>query len=1245
MLCESEETYHYNNTNTDAELGNLKASKNSIGSRKEEINNNSANNQFPENNNPINNNQIKDQMTIYVKCLEQKVRDQAARLSDAEFYRFLCENLIKQLNPQQTFPICESHLSVIANIDFNNSVGENSENCKMNVTNECDLSANKSNKSSIKKKNCIIPSGAQGNFNQNNNFLTYNKNDFVPIEMFNNLMEKYEKLKNNKDFINENSIDFNNLSDKQNEFNELDQEYYSIDTFDEKEIKGKYKKLFLYFKKIVTEKNKFIELFRKEKAYSEELKKQNMLLKESLENEILKFGFENNLFTSDNILDLNKLKGELDMIKRECLHYKNLTENYFHEMGNLKNINQMLLRNKEKIMQTFEEGLIDLDDMKEKITFLHKENSALIRQINSFNSIQHQKDKTLRNHSKSYSNKKETINNNPSINYNENINLNENMFRRITNNSKSKNTINKNDEFSNEKTVRYREEENISVKSNSSIISKTKRSTITKHIRNKSDDGNLNCIKVVIEKTNNQTKQKSDNNIFNNNNKEFEFLNHKETKINHNKYSDFNNNTARVRSSLSLGKLRESSNSNNNLYNSNNNLYSSNSNEILLQRITEYKKNYKKLNSEFEELIKIKSMLEIDNANINNTLNSLKEWYYPIEKALEEKQNEVEEYKKEKEKWNKDLANLLCKLNEMSIANGNSDYNLTITVKEYRRLYEEINLELEELKISSRKKIRNQEAKFKLREKEIQEKSNLIEKLNLDNQRLRMEIEFFRRSYEQIESEKQFLYDNEKIKEKELSLANESVQRLKMQTETLTASNKNLEKEIEEFKNEKNFLKQKYENEINSKFTELDQIKLLYENAKKENQKIKEGKKDANKLSYSDYISHEIETLNNKLNEYIVKEKQYNLTQLKLEKLEKENEILTSINEEAKTNRISLQDQIEDFVSKKESLEKEINYLRKNTEFSDEIYNEKNKEIEKYKKLISDIKNDNRELEGKSKKINRENEKLEEKNFDMQNDLKRKRDKIENLYKENLMLNDKVSVYKVNLNSLFSELKVNMTRLNQRANEDLDSLFTKEFSQNVLKLVSILNNFINNNYNENSIFDITKDFVNIFLKEFEAIYEKIIENNAFMQNYNHRFILMEDKLNNRDLEFIEALQNENNLKNKIQFMNEEIQKLSEYNKNLKDEIKIRNPNQVFSTPHNNFANETPNKRTAYDGKFYSIHEINNIKNSSDEISTYFERNKQNESFVDDLKNENSSLKQELEVNKRDKHSFFDFLQM
>ena len=57
----------------------------------------------------------------YIAKLEQKIRDQAKRLSSLEKYKYLCEKRIKQLSPNHPLPITEEMLNVTISNDIINS--------------------------------------------------------------------------------------------------------------------------------------------------------------------------------------------------------------------------------------------------------------------------------------------------------------------------------------------------------------------------------------------------------------------------------------------------------------------------------------------------------------------------------------------------------------------------------------------------------------------------------------------------------------------------------------------------------------------------------------------------------------------------------------------------------------------------------------------------------------------------------------------------------------------------------------------------------------------------------------------------------------------------------------------------------------------------------------------------------------------------------------------------------------------
>ncbi len=89
------------------------------------------------------------------------------------------------------------------------------------------------------------------------------------------------------------------------------------------------------------------------------------------------------------------------------------------------------------------------------------------------------------------------------------------------------------------------------------------------------------------------------------------------------------------------------------------------------------------------------------------------------------------------------------------------------------------------------------------------------------------------------------------------------------------------------------------------------------------------------------------------------------------------------------------------------------------------------------------------------------------------------------------------------------------------------------------------------------------------------------------------------------------------------------------NKNVNSNNYIKNINNELN------CNKINNEK-----KFYTVQEINNIKTSFNDESSFYEKNKSNQdSQSDELKKDIMSLKQEIEKNKKEKSNFIEFLQL
>lgn len=219
----------------------------------------------------------------YVEKLEQKIQEQAKRLSDLTNYKYLCEKRIIQLNPDEIFPITEKVLQ-----NYN-------------------LGSQKKDKYDV----------------------LYNK--------YTKLLRDFNLLvKNQKE--NFNSSEIQNNSNISNNINTSGQGMYNDEEL---------KRLKMKNKELKEEKNKVIELLRQETLNSEEQKNLIAILQQTIDNDLLKTGGINKYVTAQNVVDFSKLKSENDNYRKQLVLSQALVNSLKAEIEQLngerdKNISKML---------------------------------------------------------------------------------------------------------------------------------------------------------------------------------------------------------------------------------------------------------------------------------------------------------------------------------------------------------------------------------------------------------------------------------------------------------------------------------------------------------------------------------------------------------------------------------------------------------------------------------------------------------------------------------------------------------------------------------------------------------------------------------------------------------------------------------------------------------------------------------------------------------------------------------------
>lgn len=563
------------------------------------------------------------------------------------------------------------------------------------------------------------------------------------------------------------------------------------------------------------------------------------------------------------------------------------------------------------------------------------------------------------------------------------------------------------------------------------------------------------------------------------------------------------------------------------------NKISEDQNSLISKRLNEYKDNYDKLNLEFESILKLKTKLEIENSKLLQEVVNHKE-------CLENKEKKFDE-----EKIN--LKNLNSELMIQSSIHPN-----------YRKLFEELSIEFEEYKTSHSKISNSFVSKLKKDYKKSQEEMfnelSSFKKLNnnikIDLQKSENNFKTLKLEYEEIEMKMNkylSLYENE----------------LKI-SKSAQAERSNFSNDLNKLKDELNFQKEKYEKDYSFKNSEIKSLQEEIINLKTDLKKSKEALKDFKTIQHEkeDLIEdmgsrlEKYEKLfsqvNDKEGQYIEHSdhyklllKKFNALKLEYEDCIRERERNLKNLSELKRDKSYNEEKIENLISDYKQIES--NYL------------EKTSELEKIKNSLHKFETQNEELKISEEILSNENKilnsQLQElhKNFEIlnhhklnldyessttKNDIKDLKIEFENLLNKNKFLNDNISNFKINLYSLFSNLKLSIHKFNSYANEDLDSLLTKNFSQSIVKLVYGVNQYTTE-VEDSIILQICIDFIKTLTSEFENIYDKLIDSNNFIKEANTRVLLLEKSLNEISSSQGQSLEREKKLKSRIQTSQEE----------------------------------------------------------------------------------------------------------
>jgi hypothetical protein len=542
-------------------------------------------------------------------------------------------------------------------------------------------------------------------------------------------------------------------------------------------------------------------------------------------------------------------------------------------------------------------------------------------------------------------------------------------------------------------------------------------------------------------------------------------------------------------------------------------------NDIVVKRINDYRQNFEKLNSEFEIIIKEKTKLEIENLKINEEIITIKE-------QLEQIMN-----KNDKDK----------KLNA-----------------DYKNLFDELSKDFDEYKKSNKKNVNTICEKIKKSSHEEQEK--LLE----ENNQLIKENNTLVVEYENLENNFQNL-------QKDLEDINQDYQKLLENLEAESNKNKtllcektNLILEINKLNEEKIFNKEKYEKDLNSKNKEIKSLEDEVSALKSEEIKLKEGIKELKKnLNEKEDLLEDSNIKVEKFEQVLIghSEKDIKINEIsemlsqtskKYKQALTENENLYKDIE--KSNKLLTFTKIE-----KENIEQKLKQEIINIKIVEKNNEEKEKELEnikfdavnkqeEFKILIEELNKFNivrenlesllSEKEESEKNLKSDKLKLENKISSLENEKHHLAQENYNLLENIRSLHDFKSEIKINLYTLNSFLKIAVSKFNSYANEDLDSLLSKNFSQNITKFLAQVSHYTTET-EEKEIILTACDFLKTLGAEMENCYDKLIDSNNYIKEAHGKIIMLENSLNEASDSQKFWVEKEKKMKNLIQAIKEE----------------------------------------------------------------------------------------------------------
>ena len=319
----------------------------------------------------------------YIEQLESKIQVQAKRLSELTKYKFLCEKRIRQLNPNEDFPVTEETISR----DVSNRI-QNSQRDKYDIMSEKYIKLLKEHNELIKRNN------SSKNFNHDDNNFNVNIDSYNKLkERFNSLQKENEKiieLLKEETFATQEQRNIINLLEKaiNNDFikNGIINQYITSDNLiDFTKLKNEsenYRKELVLSQALVNSLKSEIEHLNKEKNDNEINKKSIGINSDPLDNNFnqnIYHGYkeENNYtdslnYNEESIEKENNNNIQNNLYLSENLSLKSTLNNQAQIISNLMNENLNLKQIVEEANSKLNEGLNINNDARERMKNLEK---------------------------------------------------------------------------------------------------------------------------------------------------------------------------------------------------------------------------------------------------------------------------------------------------------------------------------------------------------------------------------------------------------------------------------------------------------------------------------------------------------------------------------------------------------------------------------------------------------------------------------------------------------------------------------------------------------------------------------------------------------------------------------------------------------------------------------------------------------------------------------------------------------